>query len=99
LPAYDDDLRLKIRGRRADAPLEEVLMTMLVVPATVPDAQVRRLPRAELEAPILISAAPAPVPVARVVPIVPAMLTVEQVEQLRRENSQLRAELARVRAS
>jgi hypothetical protein len=71
--------------------------TLLVVPATVPDADVRRMPRVEPDGPIVISAEPAPVPVARAIRIVPDQLTVEQVDQLRRENVALRKELARVR--
>ena len=71
--------------------------TLLVVPATVPDADVRRMPRAEVDRPVVISAEPAAVPVARAVRIVPDQLTVEQVDQLRRENVALRQELARVR--
>jgi hypothetical protein len=72
--------------------------TLLVVPATVPDANVRRMPRVEPDAPHVVCADPYPVPVARATRVVPELLTVEQVEQLRRENVALREELARVRS-
>jgi hypothetical protein len=68
----------------------------LVVPATVPDANARRIRRAEADAPIVLSADPAPVPVARAIPIVPVQPTADDVDQLRQENAALRAQLGRV---
>lgn len=73
--------------------------TVLVVPATVPDAQVRRIPGIALDRPLVVSAEPAAVPVARAIRIVPDRPTVEQVEQLRRENAALRMQLTRVRSA
>ncbi|MCU1589510.1 MAG: hypothetical protein JWP11_766 [Frankiales bacterium] len=70
----------------------------MIVPATVPDAQVLRMKPAEPEGPVVISAEPAPVPPARPVRIVPEQITPEQVAMLRRENHALRGELARARA-
>ncbi len=73
--------------------------TVLIIPATVPDAQVTRLRLTEAERPHVISAAPSAVPVARATPLLPERVTVEQVERLRAENNALRDELRRVRAS
>jgi len=73
--------------------------TALIVPATVPDALVTRLPHRELPRSHVLCLAPAPVPVAVAVPVVPEQLSAQQVDVLRAENAALRVELARVRAS
>ena len=72
--------------------------TVLIVPARVPHATVLRTERATPPAPIVISADPAVVPVARPTRLVAAVLTPEHVAQLRAENALLRRELERVRA-
>ena len=72
--------------------------TVLIVPATVPDAAVTRLPRRDPEGPTVISAEPAPVPAATARPVVPEQLTAEQVRELRAENHALREEIERVRS-
>ena len=72
--------------------------TMVIVPATVPDARVLRMQRADLEAPTLASAAPARVPAPLPVQVVSDQVTAEQVAELRRDNEALRHELARLRA-
>jgi hypothetical protein len=71
--------------------------TMLIVPSTVPDAMVTRLPAREPDQPHVVSAEPAPVPVPIAVPVIPEQLTAEQIAVLRQENDALREELARVR--
>ena len=73
--------------------------TVLIVPATVPSAIVRRLLRQEPEAPAILTVDPYPVPPARPVRVVPDVLTPEQVAQLRAENEALRHQLQRVRTS
>ncbi|MDT7537216.1 MAG: hypothetical protein QOI82_801 [Actinomycetota bacterium] len=73
--------------------------TVMIVPATVPSATVVRRERSAPPAPIVVSADPDVVPVARPTRLVSEVLTPEQVAQLRAENSDLRAELERVRAS
>jgi hypothetical protein len=65
----------------------------------VPDAHVLRTQRAEPEAPILASAAPARVPAPLAVPLVSDQLTAAQVDELRRDLDALRRELARLRAT
>jgi hypothetical protein len=73
--------------------------TVMIVPATVPGATVLRTERAAPPTPIVVSAEPAVVPVARPTRLVSDVLTPEQVAQLRAENADLRQELERVRAS
>ena len=68
--------------------------TVIVVPATVPSAIVRRLRRRELAAPAVHLVEPYPVPPARAVRVVPDQITPEQVAQLRAENAALRAQLS-----
>jgi hypothetical protein len=70
--------------------------TVLIVPSTVPDAMITRLPAREPEQPHVISAEPAAVPTPTPIPLVPERLTAEQVAVLRQENEALREELARV---
>jgi hypothetical protein len=72
---------------------------VLVVPATVPDANVTRVRRSADERRILVSADPYPVPPAHPVRVIPDQLTAEQVAELRAENQALREELERVRAT
>lgn len=72
--------------------------TVLIVPATVPDAQVTRLQRSEPEGPIRLRAEPARVPVAEPMPLISGQLSVELLAQLREENDSLRDELDRVRS-
>jgi hypothetical protein len=71
--------------------------TVMIVPATVPDAKVVRMHRAEPVGPVVSSAHPEPVPAAQPIPVFPEQLTTEQVDQLREENSALRDELSRLR--
>jgi hypothetical protein len=73
--------------------------TVMIVPATVPSATVLRTERLEPARPIVISADPAVVPVARPVRLVSDVITPEQVAQLRAENADLRKQLNRVWAS
>ncbi|MBK5308306.1 MAG: hypothetical protein JJD92_16605 [Frankiaceae bacterium] len=73
--------------------------SVLIVPATVPSAIVRRLLHRAPESPVVHTVDPYPVPPARAIRVVPDLLTPEQVAQLREENDLLRRELARVRAS
>ncbi|MDT7571459.1 MAG: hypothetical protein QOE05_1633 [Actinomycetota bacterium] len=72
--------------------------TVMIVPATVPCATVLRTERLEPAAPVVVSADPAVVPVARPTRLVSDVLTSAQVAQLRAENADLRAELERVHA-
>jgi hypothetical protein len=71
--------------------------TVLIVPATVPDARPTRVPAPQAGEPTVISAEPTPVPAPAVVPLIPEQLTAEQIAELREENEALRDELARVR--
>lgn len=71
--------------------------TVLVVPATVPDAQVTRFPSAEPAPTVISPVTPAGVPTADPVPVIPDQPTGEQVAALRRENADLRDELERTR--
>ena len=71
--------------------------TVLIVPATVPDAQVTRVAPAQPEATVISSIEPTPVPLAQPVPVIPEQLTADQVALLREENAALREELDRVR--
>ena len=48
--------------------------TVLVVPATVPDAQVTRVQRAEPEGPGVVSAEPLPIAAAQPIPVIPDQL-------------------------
>jgi hypothetical protein len=73
--------------------------TVMIVPATVPSATVLRTERQAPPAPIVISADPDVVPVARPTRLVSDVLTPEQVAQLRAENADLRAQLESARAS
>jgi hypothetical protein len=73
--------------------------TVMIVPATVPSATVLRTERRAPAPPIVISADPDVVPVARPTRLVSEVLTPEQVAQLRAENADLRAELERVRTA
>jgi hypothetical protein len=73
--------------------------TVLIVPATVPSAIVRRRLRQQPEAPVVHSADPSPVAPAHAVPLVPEQLTPEQVARLRAENAELRRQLERARVS
>ena len=71
--------------------------TVLVVPATVPDAQVTRFLAATPAPTVISTVAPAPVPTANPVPVIPDQPTAEQVAALRRENADLRDALERTR--
>jgi len=71
--------------------------TVLIVPATVPDARVTRVPAAELSPTVISPVAPATVPAAHAVPVIPEQATAEQLEALCRENAALRQELDRSR--
>ena len=71
--------------------------TVLIVPATVPSAIVRRLLHREPEAAVVHTADPYPVAPARAVRVVRDEITPEQIAQLRFENELLRSELERVR--
>jgi hypothetical protein len=71
--------------------------TVLIVPATVPDARPTRVPAPQLDKPTVIAAEPTPVAAPAVVPLIPEQLTAEQIAELREENEALRDELARVR--
>ena len=72
--------------------------TVLIVPATVPDARVTRVAPAPPEATVISRVEPTTVPLAQPVPVLPEQLTVEQVALLRAENDALREELDRVRS-
>lgn len=72
--------------------------TVLIVPATVPDALVTRVSRRQEDRPTVVSADPVPVPVARPIRLFPQRFTAELVAQLWGENRALRQELARVAA-
>jgi hypothetical protein len=71
--------------------------TVLIVPATVPDARPTRVPAPQVDAPTVVAAEPTPVPAPAVVPVIPEQLTAAQIAELREENEALRDELARVR--
>jgi hypothetical protein len=72
--------------------------TVLIVPATVPDARPTRVPPPPVHKPTVFAAEPTPVPAPAVVPVIPEQLTAEQIAELREENEALRDELARVRS-
>jgi hypothetical protein len=72
--------------------------TVLIVPATVPDARPTRVPVPQVDSPTVVAAEPTPVPAPAVVPVIPEQLTAEQVAELREENEALREALARVRS-
>ena len=72
--------------------------TVMIVPATVPSAIVRRLLRRELPAPVVHTADPYPVPPPYVTQVVPVQPTPEQIAQLRAENAELRRKLNRLHA-
>jgi hypothetical protein len=72
--------------------------TVLIVPATVPDARATQVPATQPAKPTLVAAEPRPVPAPSVVPVIPEQLTAEQIAELREENAALRDELARVRS-
>jgi hypothetical protein len=72
--------------------------TVLIVPATVPDARPTRVAAPEPDEPRVVAAEPTPVPAPSVVPVIPEQLTAEHIAELREENEALRGELARVRS-
>jgi hypothetical protein len=72
--------------------------SVIIVPARVAGPTVQRVVRAAPETPVVVSAQPTVVPLAHVVPVIPAQITAEQVDHLRRENEMLREELSRVRS-